>query len=98
MNRKLQHTLIALAASVALFAVLLLAGAPTLEKAPEPAHMTQVSTDLGEVDAIDAAAMDASDISSNPGAAATHRQSRRARALLALPYFSFAQGLRHNRS
>jgi hypothetical protein len=85
MNRKFQHSVTALTASAAVFGLLLLAGGP-----PAPAlapDMVLVSLDAGlpDADAGDQAASE--DVSG-------HRHQRRARAALALPYFSFAQGLR----
>ena len=90
MNRKLQHTLKALSATAAVFTVLLLAGGPAT--APAPSVTAQLSTDGGLVD-------DVIDASEAPEPSASQRRHRRhSRELLALPYFSFAQGLRRTRS
>jgi len=90
MNRKLQHSLKALTATLAVFTVLLLAGAPTT---PTVAAVTmQLSSDSGVGDGV----IDASE-APQPGAS-RRRHLRHSRELLALPYFSFAQGLRRTRS
>jgi hypothetical protein len=86
MNRKFQHSVTALTASAAVFGLLLLAGGP-----PAPAlapDMALVSLDAAGLPDADAGDQAASDDGSG------HRHQRRARAALALPYFSFAQGLR----
>ena len=83
MNRKLQRSTLALSATTALLAMLLLAGGPV---SPPPASAPLVTLDSsrnladGDVDA---------DAARNQ-----RRHVRRSRAALALPYFSFAQGLR----
>lgn len=85
MNRKLQHSMTALSATAAVFGLLLLAGGPPRPVAPVQPDLAFVSA---ETDLPDPAA-DAA-----PDTGATSRRQRRARAALALPYFSFAQGLR----
>ena len=69
MNRKLQHTIQALAASAAVFSLMLIAGGP----APVPAAAPQAGVE---------------------SAGTGNRRHRRSHATTALPYFSFAQGLR----
>ena len=90
MNRKLQHSMLALSTTAAVFTVLLLAGGP----APAPRPMAATSLSAGDEAIVDAASVftDGSDATSQ------RRHLRHSRALLALPYFSFAQGLRRNRS
>ena len=73
MIRKLQHSVTALAATAAVFGLLLLAGAPQPLSVPMP----------GTGELVAAESKDGS-----------RRHLRRARIGLALPYFSFAQGLR----
>ena len=90
MNRKLQRSTFALSATTALLAMLLLAGGPV--SPPPSAAQALVRLDS------------ARDLADNGGDAtadndATSRRNqrrhvRRSRAALALPYFSFAQGLR----
>ena len=95
MNRKLQHTFKALSATAAVFTLLLLAGGPAIPAMPVP---------TGHVSGDSAALMDTSvdadiDASEAPSPSASQRRHlRHSRAVLALPYFSFAQGLRRNRS
>ena len=90
MNRKLQRSTLALSATTALLAMLLLAGGPVSPP------LTPASQALVRLDS-------ARDLADNGGDAsldndATRRNQRRhvrrSRAALALPYFSFAQGLR----
>lgn len=102
LGRKLEHTLLALAASSAVFAVLLLAGTPAMPT-PEPAPAIVYVLSAGDMTADVGEAIESE--SASPGidvaAPATtrgHRSISRTRALLALPYFSFAQGLRHTGS
>ena len=95
MNRKFQHTFKALSASAAVFTVLLLAGSPA---APlMPVATTQLSGDSAALleTTIDPG-VDASE--ATPASASQRRHLRHSRAVLALPYFSFAQGLRRSRS
>ena len=92
MNRKLQHTMTALSATAAVFSLMLIAGgpapAPTTAALPPPAAILVMSAEAAgtAVDTLEG-------IDPDP-AAATPRQPKRSRATLALPYFSFAQGLR----
>ena len=96
MNRKLQHTIQALAASAAVFSLMLIAGgpAPVPAAAPVavPAALLAVSAEAAgtAVEAIEAAAPQAVAEAASPGS----RRHRRSHATTALPYFSFAQGLR----
>ena len=88
MNRKLQHTVQALTASVAVFGLLLLAGgAPTSRQhAPD---ILMAAADAGEP-----GLAETSDAGERPGTA--DRVHRNHRSVLAMPYFSFAKGgLRH---
>ena len=89
MNRKLQHSVTALSATAAVFGLLLLAGGPPQPTAPLASDMIAVSVDDAGL-----AADDAGDPGAEDGSAGNRRHQRRARAALALPYFSFAQGLR----
>lgn len=95
MNRKLQHTMTALSATATVFTVLLLAGGPPLPVAPaQPAALLMLSTGVAageQAAAVDGSAGDAADESADSGRSS---HLRRTRAALALPYFSFAQGLR----
>ena len=92
MNRKLQHTVMALSATATVFTVLLMAGRPVPSTQP-PGPLLTLSSDAS------ASAIDASLVADAPQASASQRRHQRhSRALLALPYFSFAQGLRRNRS
>ncbi len=107
LSRKLHHTLLALSASAAVFGVLLLAGSPVLPVV-EPTSALMLPADMLSTDAISADATDAIDATglapsveggtATPASAIHRRSPDRIRSLLALPYFSFAQGLRHNRS
>ena len=87
MNRKLQHTVQALTASVAVFGLLLLAGGPPPAELPAPTVL-MATADAGEaalVPAVEAAET-----------VESGRVQRNHRAALAMPYFSFAKGgLRH---
>ena len=91
MNRKLQHSMLALSTTAAVLTVLLLAGGP----APAPRPMATTVLSAG-----DDASLDATSVMTDGGASDTsqRRHLRHSRAVLALPYFSFAQGLRRNRS
>ena len=87
MNRKLQRSTLALSATTALLAMLLLAGGPA---SPPPAAIApQVSLD-GSRNLADTG----SDVDGDAARRNQRRHARRSRAALALPYFSFAQGLR----
>ena len=82
MNRKLQRSTLALSATTALLAMLLLAGGPvSLPASTAPLVGLDGHRDLAGND-VDATRRD------------HRRHVRRSRAALALPYFSFAQGLR----
>ncbi|MDG6348242.1 hypothetical protein QAA18_05720 [Luteimonas sp. 8-5] len=86
MNRKLQHSVTALSATAAVFGLLLLAGGPPPMAMPMPGAEALVA-----VETIEASP---ADMAEGESAARRHRHQRRARSGLALPYFSFAQGLR----
>ena len=90
MNRKLQHSMLALSTTAAVFTVLLLAGGP----APAPRPMAATSGSGGDDAILDAASV----LTDGTSDTSQRRHLRHSRALLALPYFSFAQGLRHGRS
>jgi len=90
MTRKLQHSLQALMAAAAVFTVLLLAGGPTTPT------VRAVTMQLSSTSGVGDGAIDASEVP-QPGAI-KRRHLRHSRELLALPYFSFAQGLRRTRS
>ena len=92
MNRKLHHTVMALSATATVFTVLLLAASP-VGPATRMADTGPTSSLAGDASAIAAGAAD-----SIQDSASQRRHLRHSRALLALPYFSFAQGLRRNRS
>lgn len=97
MNRELQHTMTALTASAAVFALLVLAANPGLNASPSaPLKILMISAD--NADAATDPNTDVEALPDAPASANAPRQLRRTRALLALPYFSFAQGLRHSRS
>lgn len=89
MTRKLLRTMTALSATATVSAVLLLAARPVAPAATVPSVLA----------AGDAAP--ALEVGTDPDAGPALRQRHhlhRARVLLALPYFSFAQGLRRTRS
>ena len=91
MNRKLHHTVMALSATATVFTLLLLAGTPVPTMiTPAPSLVLAVDSGAG----IDAGFGSAS----SQAVAIQRRHQRHSRALLARPYFSFAQGLRRNRS
>lgn len=95
MHRKLFRSMTALSATAALFSFLLLVAGPA--GAPMPAPMSADVVLVGD----SAAAEPAFEAAADPASAASRQQRHhlhRARALLALPYFSFAQGLRRGRS
>jgi hypothetical protein len=87
MNRKLQRSTLALSATTALLAMLLLAGGPV--SPPPPAIAPQVALD-GSRNLAD----NGMDVDGDAARRNQRRHVRRSRAALALPYFSFAQGLR----
>ncbi len=91
MNRKLHHSLMAMSATAAVFGVLLLAAGPLQSPVQPPISMNLAG--LGSLPVNTALAMDDA-----VQAATQRRHLRHSRALLAMPYFSFAQGLRRNRS
>ncbi|HEX2595806.1 MAG TPA: hypothetical protein VHL61_05045 [Luteimonas sp.] len=91
MNRKLQHSMLALSSTAIVFTMLLLAAAP----APAPQPMAATSLSAGDEAILDAASVLTG---GTDEAASQRRHLKHSRALLALPYFSFAQGLRRNRS
>ena len=92
MKRKFHHTLMALSATATVFTVLLFAGTPVqpptralVGPGPLPSLVADASVvAAGTVELV----RDGTE----------RRHLRHSRALLALPYFSFAQGLRRNRS
>jgi hypothetical protein len=92
MNRKLHHSLIAMSATAAVLGVLLLAAGPLQSPVSQPTLSMNlpimaslpISTALALEDTVQLASQ--------------RRHLRHSRALLAMPYFSFAQGLRRNRS
>ena len=88
MNRKLQHTMKALTATAAVFSLMLIAGGPAPVATPVPVAVPGLLVVSAEaVEAIEAGA------EATPSREAGSRQ-RRGHATVALPYFSFAQGLR----
>ena len=105
MNRKLLHTMTALSASATVFAVLLLAGKPVAMPLPG-GLLPDAALSSGPVVALpaeaallDDAGLPGADADAGTDAAPSrHHGARRTRSLLALPYFSFAQGLRRSRS
>jgi hypothetical protein len=94
MNRKLQHSMMALSVTATVFSVLLLASGPATVPAAQALPLAVVAIATAPL-----AAAELPDAASQPQlAAGAQRHLRRSRATLALPYFSFAQGLRHGRS
>lgn len=94
MQRKLFRSMTALSVTASVFALLLLAASPARAPALAP-----VPGDLALASVEAAAADPAFEAVADPVPTARQRHHlRRARSLLALPYFSFAQGLRHGRS
>ena len=91
MTRKLLRTMTALSATATVFTVLLLAARPVVPVTPAP-----LAADAAAV--IDAGVDAGIDADTAAEATSSQRHLHRARALLALPYFSFAQGLRRTRS
>lgn len=95
MQRKLFRSMTALSVTASVFALLLLAAGP----ATAPTILPDArGVALASADAV--AAEPALDAAADPVTAAARQRHHlhRARSLLALPYFSFAQGLRHGRS
>jgi hypothetical protein len=88
MIRKLQHATTALTATAAVFGFLLLAGGP-----PQPAPRATDAV-FASIDAAASPGESAGDAATEDRAPVNRRHQRRVRAALALPYFSFAQGLR----
>lgn len=93
MKRKFHHTLMALSATATVLTVLLIAGTP----AQPPMRPTAAPDSLPSLVA-DASVVAAGTVELVRDGAGERRHLRHSRALLALPYFSFAQGLRRNRS
>lgn len=89
MNRKLQRSTLALSATTALLAMLLLAGGPVSPPLPPDQDMAKFD---GTRDLADNGG-DAT-VGNEASRRNQRRHVRRSRAALALPYFSFAQGLR----
>ena len=89
MNRKLQRSTLALSATTALLAMLLLAGGPVSPPLPSAQELVRLDSARDLADS-------GSDASTDNDASrrSQRRHVRRSRAALALPYFSFAQGLR----
>ena len=101
MRRKLQRTAMALTVSAAVFAMILLAGGRNQpEQGSRQARFALDASGaaaplgLGAVDVVAAGEL----LRASSDSDREIRHQRHSRALLALPYFSFAQGLRHNRS
>jgi hypothetical protein len=93
MKRKFHHTLMALSATATVFTVLLFAGTPV-----QPPSRAMVGPDRLPSLVADTSVVAASAVELVRDGAGERRHLRHSRALLALPYFSFAQGLRRNRS
>ena len=95
MYRKLQRSVTALTATAAVFGLLLFAGGPPPQAMVQPDSMVAVGA--GQLASDDTVAVDVDvDVETTDAATAanTRGHQRRSRAALALPYFSFAQGLR----
>ena len=90
MTRKLLRTMTALSATATVFTVLLLAARPVAPTAMAPAMLTASDA----IPALDAGA----DADAEATPTVRQRHLHRARVLRALPYDSFAQGLRRSRS
>ena len=90
MNRKLQRSTLALSATTALLAMLVLAGGPVSPSLPSNAQdIVRLDTSRNLADSTGDVTAD-----SDSSRRIQRRHVRRSRAALALPYFSFAQGLR----
>ena len=87
MNRKLQHSVTALSATAAVFGLLLFAGGPPPMAVPMPGVDAYLAAE-----SIEASASETADAEADSNVRIRHQ--RRARTGLALPYFSFAHGLR----
>ncbi|MGN6513783.1 MAG: hypothetical protein ACTHKZ_09485 [Lysobacteraceae bacterium] len=101
MTRKLLRTMTALSATAAVFTLLLLAAHPVAPASPGPLSVDMAADMAADVGAdldtgVEAGVGGASDAEATEGP--RQRHLHRARSLLALPYFSFAQGLRRTRS
>ncbi len=106
MNRKLHHTVMALSATATVFTLMLIAAGPA--RSPVPVSTVIMSgmaqpavlepTVLMVAADTQGASLDAQSVESPVASALQRRHLRHSRAILALPYFSFAQGLRRNRS
>jgi hypothetical protein len=92
MKRKLHHTLMALSATATVFTVLLLAGTPAQQPSPATVGPETLPSLVADASVVAAGTVEL------VRDAGQRRHLRHSRALLALPYFSFAQGLRRNRS
>ena len=88
MNRKLQHSMLALSTTAVVFTMLLVAGGPA------PASRPMNTLSVGDEAILDTASV----LADNAAETTQRRHLRHSRELLALPYFSFAQGLRRTRS
>ena len=88
MNRKLQRSTLALSATTALLAMLLLAGGPVSPPLPSAQDLVRLDSARNLADNGDAT------VDNDASRRNQRRHVRRSRAALALPYFSFAQGLR----
>ena len=86
MNRKLYRAMLALSTAASVFTLLLLAGSPVSANHAGPGPLR-----IAAIPAVAVAATMTDDL-------IARRRLRHSRALLALPYFSFAQALRRNRS
>jgi len=89
MQRKLLRSMTALSATATVFTLLLLAAGPV--QAPPTLPPVALAS-------VDATADTAFEAAADPVAVRQRHHLHRARTLLALPYFSFAQGLRRGRS
>jgi hypothetical protein len=92
MKRKFHHTLMALSATATVLTVLLLAGAPVTQPSPATVGPDSLPSLVADASVVTAGTVEL------VRGAGERRHLRHSRALLALPYFSFAQGLRRNRS
>jgi len=88
MNRKLQHTVQALATTAAVFGLLLLAGGPPSPDLSE-ADVLTATAEADAIEAPEAATATGRAAEASPAAGAVRRSHR---AALAMPYFSFGNG------